>query len=240
MTMYNEDGYGTALLPPEDWPFPVWMALMHTHDNCGPQSAEVIAKLISKIQARYPHAEVVCGTMDDFYNELSQHDLSGLPVIRKDLADTWIHGVGAYPKEVAVIRGEREKIKRLQALYARQLLDGSTASRGQAMSILDQYYEDVSLFEEHTWGADVNTWLGPDRVYEKELFLEAKPSESYQVHGGFWEEQRSGSPGRQAQARAEGAPGKGREEGFIFLTPIIQLYGWVAWRVDTLMWNTRA
>ena len=75
LTMYNEDGYGTALLPPEDWPFPVWMALMHTHDNCGPQSVEVIAKLDRKIQARYPMRKW-CGTMDDFYNELSQYDLS--------------------------------------------------------------------------------------------------------------------------------------------------------------------
>ena len=229
LTMYNEDGYGTALLPPEDWPFPVWMALMHTHDNCGPQSAEVIAKLISKIQARYPHAEVVCGTMDDFYNELSQHDLSGLPVIRKDLADTWIHGVGAYPKEVAVIRGEREKIKRLQALYARQLLDGSTASRGQAMSILDQYYEDVSLFEEHTWGADVKTWLGPDRVYEKELFLEAKPSESYQFMEASWEEQRERAR-RAAKRRQELKEllERDAEEGIYLFNPNNTSYtGWV-------------
>lgn len=36
--MYSKGGYGTSLLPPEDWPFPVWMALMHTHDNCGPRA----------------------------------------------------------------------------------------------------------------------------------------------------------------------------------------------------------
>lgn len=52
LTMYSKGGYGTSLLPPEDWPFPVWMALMHTHDNCGPQSGEIILRLAE--EARRP------------------------------------------------------------------------------------------------------------------------------------------------------------------------------------------
>lgn len=190
LTMYSKGGYGTPLLPPKDWDYPVWMALMQTHDNCGPQSASVIQNLVDKVREEYPEAEIVCGTMDDFYYEMEKYDLSRIPVIEKDLGDTWIHGIGSYPKEVAVLREDREKSKRLQALYAKQLLDGSGAQEGKTEEILNRYYENVSLFEEHTWGADVKTWLGPERVYPKKEFKEARLQENYRFMESSWQEQR--------------------------------------------------
>ena len=90
LTMYSKGGYGSDLTPPEDWPFPVWLALMHTQDNMGPQSAGMIRALAEDAQAKMPDAEIMTGTLDDFYHALSECDLSGLPVLKKDLADTWI------------------------------------------------------------------------------------------------------------------------------------------------------
>jgi len=190
LTMYSKGGYGTSLLPPADWNYPVWMALMQTHDNCGPQSVSVIEKMVRNIHKKYPDAEVVCGTMDEFYNELSKCDLNKIPTITKDLADTWIHGIGAYPKEIGIIREEREKSKRLQAIYAKQVLEDSEYADNKAMDILNQYYECVSLFEEHTWGADVKTWLGPNRVYCKKEFLKAKLKKNYLFMEESWQEQK--------------------------------------------------
>lgn len=190
LTMYSKGGYGTSLLPPEDWEYPVWMALMQTQDNCGPQSVEVIESLVKRIQKKYPEAEIVCGTMDDFYNDLTKCDLKDLPTITKDLADTWIHGIGSYPAEVGIIREEREKSKRLQAIVAKQYLEGSEQNMDQATEILNRYYEEVSLFEEHTWGADVKTWLGKDRVYHKKGFLKEKNTKNYQFMEASWQEQR--------------------------------------------------
>ncbi|MCK9524858.1 MAG: hypothetical protein M0R49_02910 [Limnochordia bacterium] len=207
LTMYSAEGYGTPLHPPDDWNFPVWMALMHTHDNCGPQSASVIEEMIKRVQKKHPNAEVVCGTMDDFYHELIQCDLDDLPIIHKDLADTWIHGVGSYPKEVAIVRDEREKARRLQVFYARQALGASELKNDKVMALLDEYYENISLFEEHTWGADVKTWLGPNRVYEKEDFLAARSQANYQFMEASWQEQKS---------RAHQASAKRRELALLF------------------------
>ena len=190
LTMYSKGGYGTSLLPPEDWDYPVWMALMQTQDNCGPQSVEVIHKLVKDIRIKYPEAEIVCGSMDDFYTELIKNDLSKIPTVTKDLADTWIHGIGAYPKEVSMVREAREESKRLQALRMKQYLESGPMDKDEYTTLLDQYYEDISLFGEHTWGADVKTWLGPKRVYRKKDFLKAKQKDNYKFMERSWQEQR--------------------------------------------------
>lgn len=189
LTMYSKGGYGTGLLPPKDWPFPVWMALMHTHDNCGPQSAEIILQMAETARAAYPQAEIVCGSMDDFYRELARCDLSGLPVVDKDLADTWIHGIGSYPAEISQMRENRERARRLHRACFTRLLQGEAPLSGLA-PLWEQYYEAVCLFAEHTWGADVKTWLGPDRVYEKSDFLAARDTEPCRFMEQSWQEQR--------------------------------------------------
>lgn len=195
LTMYSKGGYGTSLLPPENWPFPVWMALMHTQDNCGPQTAGILEGLVEKAKRACPDAEIVCGTMDDFCRELEQYDLSSVPVIREDLADTWIHGVGSYPKEVSALRANRRHARELHRAYLAHLLSGGGAIP-EWEELWARYYEQTALFEEHTWGADVKTWLGPDRVYEKEDFLKARPTAPYQFMERSWAEQR----GRMEQA----------------------------------------
>lgn len=230
LTMYSKGGYGTPLLPPEDWDYPVWMALMQTHDNCGPQSAAVIKNLVDKIREKYPEAEIVCGSMDDFYYELEQCDLSMVPVIANDLGDTWIHGIGSYPKEVGRLREERERSKRLQAVYLKQVLEGKWSDNTYAEEILNKYYENVSLFEEHTWGADVKTWLGPERVYLKKEFIEAKQYGNYRFMEASWQEQRdradkSGRALKELKLLTEA----GQKESLCFFNPGSKEYtGWVS------------
>lgn len=189
LTMYSKGGYGTGLLPTEDWPFPVWMALMHTHDNCGPQSAEIILRMAEKAREAYPAAEIVCGSMDDFYRELAKCDLSGLPVVDKDLADTWIHGVGSYPAEISQMRENRERARRLHRAHFTHWSRGEDIPSDSG-PLWERYYEAVCLFAEHTWGADVKTWLGPDRVYEKQDFLAARNTEPCRFMERSWQEQR--------------------------------------------------
>ena len=188
LTMYSRGGYGTGLLPPKDWKYPVWMALMHTHDNCGPQSAGLIREMAEKARAACPEAEIVCGTMDDFYREMESCDLSGLPVIKGDLADTWIHGVGSYPAEVSLMRECRERARRIHGAAFEGFCRGQTWDPALE-ALWNRYYEAVALFSEHTWGADVKTWLGPDRAYEKKEFLAQKTSDRCRFMEESWREQ---------------------------------------------------
>lgn len=257
LTMYSRGGYGTGLVPPKNWKYPVWMALMHTHDNKGPQSADAIRRMAQEIREIYPDAEVVCGTMDDFYRELSKCDLSGVPVVSKDLADTWIHGVGAYPEEVAKVRGTRRQMEGLQALWLGTWLGAQEAAdagkdrperrEASVEALLAQYYEEISLFEEHTWGADVKTWMGPERAYEKRAFLEAKESGSYRFMEQSWEEQRErarrGEACVQRLCRLLEPSGEAEEPLYLFHGSGPLYSGWVklpeAWRGSRVLVDGR-
>ena len=159
LTMYNS-GYGTPLTAPEDWPFETWMALMNTQDNSGPQTAGLVAAARDRLLKRYPGAEIVCGTLDDVWEALSQEDLSALPVVRWDLADTWIHGVGSYPRESAQARRLRGRLARVERASAARPADEAVARA------VETAWDNLALYAEHTWGLDVKTWLGAIPDYE--------------------------------------------------------------------------
>lgn len=185
LTMYSKGGYGSTMLPPEDWPFPVWMALMHTNDNTGPQSAERIRDMVAQAKESCPDAEIVCGTMDDFYRELEKCDLSGIPVVTGDLADSWIHGVGSYPAEVRLIRRARQ-----DTVTAAEAVFAAGGDRAGLESRCREAYDALCLFGEHTWGLDVKTWMNPERVYTKSDFRKAKSTREYRRMEESWQEQR--------------------------------------------------
>ena len=181
LTFYNKGGYGSSLLPPKDWKFPVWLALIQSNDNAGPHQPEVIAQLAEEAQSVYPQAEVQIGTLDDFYEAICPYLTEDIPVITEDLADTWIHGVESYPEEVGMIRTTRNEVKQAEAL---SLL----LHRGEGVP--DDVYENLLLFGEHTWGLDVKNTLGYNRYYKKNEFLSHLQDEPCKKMERSWEEQR--------------------------------------------------
>ena len=184
LTMYSRGGYGSSMLPPEDWPYPVWMALMHTHDNSGPQSAQMIRDMVAEAHETCPDAEIACGTMDDFYRAIAACDLSDVPVVTGDLADSWIHGVGSYPVEVGQVRQARRD---LTAAGAAVFTAGGDAQK--LAQDRDRAGDAIALFDEHTWGLDTKIWMAQERVYEKKAFLKYKPSDEARRMEESWAEQ---------------------------------------------------
>lgn len=182
LTMYNKDGYGSGIVPTEDWEYPVWMALMSTHDNSGPQSASFIKETVEKIQKQYPNVEVVTGTLDDFYKELAVCNLSTLPVIEKDLADTWIHGAMTYPNEMKELRKIRTQLPYLELYHN---LVGNDKNQ-----VVKDIYQEINHFCEHTWGCDIKTWL-KKRIYDKDVFELEHKQGKYDMVEKSWNEQRN-------------------------------------------------
>src|SRR5207253_10411369 len=50
LTYYSAGGYGTPLLPPDDWPYDTWLAVQQTVDNIGPQSPEELKRIRRTIE----------------------------------------------------------------------------------------------------------------------------------------------------------------------------------------------
>lgn len=177
LVMYNND-YG-ELTPIGDGGAAVCFA--HTGDNSGPQSAEEIRKVYLQLHKDYPEAELCAGTLEDVAAEALIQE--NLPVIDKEIGDSWIHGAGTDPKKVCQFRG------------LLRLHDVLKEEDNQKM------YKELLLVPEHTWGLDEKTWLGETKetghlkgehtVFKKEDFREAQHTEKFQRMEASWQEQRA-------------------------------------------------
>ena len=191
LTFYSAGGYGTSPLPPADWPYDTWLALQHTVDNHGPHSPDDLRRIREEIEQRAPHAEILFGQLQDFADVLLQNpaQLEALPVVAYDLADTWIHGVGTMPREVARVRALRPRLLELEYITA---LEGWPGKRGEGQGfslarkvapLIDSAYEQLMLFGEHTWGLDVKSTI------KREFgggFSQARETEPYKLLESSW------------------------------------------------------
>jgi len=190
-TMYSRGGYGTSLFPPADWNLPIWLALQHTLDNAGPHNAAALDRILADAREHHPGARVVVGSLDDFARELESLQ-PDLPVVRKDLADSWIHGVGTMPSEVSRLRAARNRLASVESAMA--LRDVWKRSQepvpAEQLSLIRSIYEKILLFGEHTWGMDTKIALNPPefggRVYVRPRFEEVLASGRYERIRRSW------------------------------------------------------
>lgn len=135
----------------------------HTADNMGPPTPERVWAEIQRLQEKYPGAEIVSSTIDEFAREVLKHKDS-LPVVTEEVGDTWIHGIGTDPYKVGAY-GE---------LLA--LRDEWLASEPDAAETTEyrDFCRNLMLICEHTWGRDVKRWLSDYKNWSKEDFWEAR------------------------------------------------------------------
>ena len=181
LVYYNKD-YGSSILPPEGWNYPVHLALIQTGDNCGVQSYTVIDELKQQALETYPDAKFTTGTLDDFASEILKCDLSDLPVICGELGDSWIHALGAFPESTAKIRQARSIFKELDK-------NKDLTGNSRYHLLKEKYYENALLFGEHSGGVDTKRYLA-NRVYNKAELREMLKSDMYTYANQGWNEER--------------------------------------------------
>ncbi|MGA2866627.1 MAG: hypothetical protein ABSF95_19300 [Verrucomicrobiota bacterium] len=149
--------YGSELCPPRDWPHKTWLCMWMTGDNHGPPNTQEVERLFARAKQDLPGVRVRFGQMSDFAEEILRENPE-LPIIRGDLPDTWIHGIGSMPIETQLAHTTRPRIAALEALDT--LLEVWGASTGSAAAAVREAYENTLLFGEHTWGPDVPRYAG--------------------------------------------------------------------------------
>jgi alpha-mannosidase len=149
--------YGSALCPPRGWPHKTWLCMWMTGDNHGPPNVQEVESLFARAKQDLPGVRVRFGQMSDFAEAILR-EKPDLPVIRGDLPDTWIHGIGSMPVETQLAHTTRPRIGALESLDT--LLGIWGASPASAGETVREAYENTLLFGEHTWGPDVSRYAG--------------------------------------------------------------------------------
>jgi alpha-mannosidase len=149
LTMYSWKYYGTDVVPPEGWPYKTWIAIIHTNDNTGAPEPEVVASTVDEIKRLNPNAKVIQGRMSDFY-DLVIKESAEIPVVRKDMPDTWIHGYMSMPKEVKISRNIKKEMFSLDMLNSE--LNLWKLENGDISPMIKKAVENTLLFDEHTFG----------------------------------------------------------------------------------------
>lgn len=160
LTYYSKGGYGSDLVPPEDWDYPYWLAMLQTLDNLGAQDTDYLHEMFARAERELPGVEISIGTLEDFGEAMIASGVE-IPVVRGDLSDTWIRGAGSAPRGVAAMRELRSLAQSLQAAYAMTKGEGAD----EAADWFRDAYEKLLLFSEHTWSMDTKVTILPERYY---------------------------------------------------------------------------
>ena len=153
LTMYTAESYGTGLVPPPDWPYDTWLALIHTGDNHGPPTPDEVRQLLDEAKRKLPNVRVRIGRLSDFADALLA-EKALLPVVRGDMPDTWIHGPMCDPAGARLARNTRPRICAAEALDTELRLwrVAVPVPVAEAAATVRAAWEQSLLYGEHTWG----------------------------------------------------------------------------------------
>lgn len=185
LTMYTAEGYGTDLVPPAGWKHKTWLALIHTGDNHGPPTPKETEALLARAKKELPGVKIRMGRLSDFGDAIlaEEKQKPTLPVIRKDMTDTWIHGILSMPQAAAWIRFARPGVATLESLNT--LLTAWQVKSPPPASSIAAAYEGSFLYSEHTWGAS-SRYYSP-RLYG-EAWERARAEAKYKYAEESWQE----------------------------------------------------
>ncbi len=149
LTSYSPE-YGTPLLPPKDWPYHTWLAVIMTSDNQGPPTTAQVNKLLQQAAKEMPGVQVKFGKLEDFYDAFMAEKNKNIPVVRGDMPDTWIHGFESMPVETKAGCNVRPLESAVAALDTE--LKAAGVNTTPLAPLLATAYENSLLYSEHTFG----------------------------------------------------------------------------------------
>lgn len=145
---------GINLLPPTDWKYDIWPAIIVTADNSGPPGAAQVKALFEEVGRKLPGVKVRMGTLDDFANAILAEHLE-LPVIKANMPDTWIHGILSDPGGTKLSRNVQPLLTASEVLNT-QLKNWGIKGLPAIDDSVAMAYEKINLYGEHTWGGSAS------------------------------------------------------------------------------------
>jgi hypothetical protein len=150
-------------------------------DNSGPHTIEEIKDSYRQLHTLYPGARVVPTNLSVIAGAL-EPVRPKLPVVTKEMGDTWIYGVGSDPGKVARYR----ELCRLRGEW----LSSGKFKLGDAVDLA--LTRKLILAPEHNWGLSVGQYLKHPEVYSpKELANARTALPEFKKMDAGWTEKRA-------------------------------------------------
>jgi hypothetical protein len=127
-------------------------------DNCPPNRR--LNEIVAAWNARWEYPKLKVTRTQDFFEQVEAAHADEIETYIGDWNDWWADGVGSSARHMQMNRGSQARLAQLTSVAA--LL--SEAPSGFAER-LEQAWEAVELFDEHTWGAAL-PWTHGDTAYE--------------------------------------------------------------------------
>ena len=169
---------GHNLLPPTNWPYKTWPAIIVTADNSGPPTMEAVRALFAEVLEKFPGVKVRMGTLDDIADAILA-EKPELAVVRGETPDTWIHGCMSDPGGMRHARNVRPLIPAVEVLHTQLRQWGVPVEEHDEQ--VAKAFEQSLLYSEHTWG------LGQSVDVYGKAFKEL-PADKYQKLEASWED----------------------------------------------------
>lgn len=167
ITVMYQQGYGDVM---ELGDSVIYFA--HTNDNQGPQSSEEIINIYNTVKEKYPDCTVRAATLNDVAKKV--REIKDLPVLDKEIGDTWIHGVGTDPKKVGMFR---ELLRYMEDNNIKSVNDTDLT-------------DSLMLVPEHTWGMNLQVHFGEPYIWYNKDFEKTEGTEKRKRFEASWQEQR--------------------------------------------------
>ena len=156
------------------------VAIVHAGDNQSPQNGDDVAEVYQALRNQFPGAEVAASDLSEIGKTISAISCH-LPVIKGELGDSWIHGIGSDPFKIAQFR----ELSRLRQTWIRSgdLQEGGVEDVSFGLPLV--------MIAEHTWGLDVKSHLKSWSVYTPEALNGARSTERFSFIESAWDEKRA-------------------------------------------------
>jgi hypothetical protein len=117
-------------------------------DNGGPLPQENIEGIYKGLRQKYPNANVHQSSFDKFY-DVAIKNTQGLPVVTKEIGDTWLYGVPADPFKNVMFR----ELSR----HRRNCIESNLCNVSDIT--MQRFDRLLTKIPEHTWGEDTTWYL---------------------------------------------------------------------------------
>jgi Domain of unknown function (DUF5054) len=176
IVMCHRKNYGGIVMVPGS---NLAVAIEVRGDNSGNFSIEEVSNIYSHLRARFPAAHITASNLNEIAVEVSKFR-NQLPVVTREIGDTWIYGVPSDPVKVARFR----ELARLRQTW----IDKKHFTVGDSTDLA--LLRRLLLAPEHTWGTDSVRYLDNNH-YKPEDLQKAIDTPGFQTMATSWAEKRN-------------------------------------------------